>query len=89
MDRLVEFFERWLNVRSESCDLYSGGSISCGMVILSRSGVDSRGISFLSVLSVAVLSVRLVLSVFGGSDRVLRDSADLHLRCFLGSRMLN
>ena len=34
------------------------------------------------------MSVRLVLSVFGGSDRVLRVSADLHLRCFLGSRML-
>ena len=42
LDRLDDFFDRWVNVRSDSWDLYSGGSISWGIVIFSRSGVGSR-----------------------------------------------
>ena len=60
---------------SSAFDLYSGGRISFGIVILPISGVFSP-------------SFRVDLSVFGGSDLVRLVKADRQRRVFRGKRIL-
>ena len=73
-DRLVE--ATVVSVSSAFDDLYSGGRISFGIVILPISGVFSP-------------SFRIDLSVLGGSDRVRLVKADLQRRVFRGKRILS